>query len=104
METIRAMDTTRTSTPFVMVRIVAIISVVDIRNKCTTLALQRIELGLRHVRWLIAGVAWIATALLAILSPYAMYVDVDSRGSVLLILMFGIIISGAIACRYTVRD
>jgi len=55
-------------------------------------------------RFIAAAVAWIAMALLAILSPYAGYVNEDIRGFVLLIPMFSIIISGAVACRYTVTD
>jgi di/tricarboxylate transporter len=55
-------------------------------------------------RFIAAAVAWIVMALLAILSPYAEYVNEDFRGGVLLTLMFGIIISAAIASRYTVRE
>ena len=59
---------------------------------------------MKRVRLLIAAAAWIVTGFLAILSTYAVYVNEDFRGFVLLILMFGVIISGAIACRYTVGD
>jgi hypothetical protein len=55
-------------------------------------------------RFIAAAVAWTVTALLAILSPYAGYVNEDFLGFVLLILMFSIIFSGAVACKYTITD
>jgi hypothetical protein len=55
-------------------------------------------------RLIAAAVTWIVMGLLAILSPYAGYVNEDFRGFVLLILMFSIIFSGAVACRYTITD